>query len=195
MGLWSTLRSIGAAFGIGRQQLEPLGCSLGRTVFREAKRSAQIANLRRPHRRLEPRTAALLQELFPELDADRIRVRTRCRLPANRFQTEGSIYGMTFGYTIYWRDELDETDDRQVVDLIHEVVHVDQVRRFGGEREFACEYGKGYVNGGGELPASIREPTAYHRNPLESEAYLFEARFQHGNGRVDPSAIPWPDPT
>ena len=40
---------------------------------------------------------------------------------------------MTFGYTIYWRDELDESKPDDLVKLIHELVHVDQVRRNGGE--------------------------------------------------------------
>jgi hypothetical protein len=100
---------------------------------------------------------------------------------------------MTFGYTIYYRDALDESKPDDVVNLIHEVVHVDQVRRFGGERSFACEYGKGYLEGGGDLPAHIDRPSAYHRNPLEAEAYSFEARFQDEQGSVVPDRIPWVD--
>ena len=73
-----------------------------------------------------------------------------------------------------------------------EVVHVVQVRRFGGEDGFACEYGVGYLAGGGELPASIRRPTAYHRNPLEAEAYRYEAQFQDAAGRARPELIPRP---
>ena len=97
---------------------------------------------------------------------------------------------MTFGTTIFWRDELDEDDPRDLVRLIHECVHVDQVRRHGGESRFACEYGKGYLTGGGEVPTHIRTPSAYHRNPLESEAYLFDARFRDAAGRVVPERLP-----
>jgi hypothetical protein len=97
---------------------------------------------------------------------------------------------MTFGYTIYWRDSLDESDPGDLVKLIHEVVHVEQVRRFGGEANFSCEYGKGYVAGGGDLPTHIRRPSAYHRNPLEAEAYSFEARFRDENGRVAMDQLP-----
>ena len=44
-----------------------------------------------------------------------------------------------------------------------------------------------------QLPAYITRPTAYHRNPLEAEAYTFEARFQDAKGRAVPSLIPWQD--
>lgn len=170
--------------------MDPVGCSLGRSIYRETKRSAQIASLTRSRRPLRPETVARLQSLFPDVDLERIRVRARCRLPSNRFRASGSIYAMTFGYTIYWRDELDEGDPADLVKLIHEIVHVDQVRRLGSESAFACEYGRGYLEGGGELPDHIGAPTAYHRNPLESEAYTFEARFRDGAGRVDPALLP-----
>lgn len=97
---------------------------------------------------------------------------------------------MTFGSTIYWRDELDERQPADVVKLLHELVHVDQVRRFGSERQFACEYGRGYVVGDGEVPDYLRHPRAYHRNPLEAEAYTFESRFRDASGRIDPSTLP-----
>ena len=92
---------------------------------------------------------------------------------------------MTFGYTIYWRDELDESRPDDLVKLIHELVHVDQVRRNGGESAFACEYGRGYIVGGGQLPAYIDDVTAYHRNPLEAEAYNFDAQFRDDAGCAD----------
>lgn len=190
MALWSTIRSIGDAFGIWERRVVPVGCDLGKTVFRETKRSAQIANIHRTPRPLHSRTIDRLQPLFPDLDLHGVRVRTRCRLPSNRFREQGSIYAMTFGNTIYWRDELDEEDPRDLVGLIHELVHVDQVRRHGGETKFACAYGTGYLDGGGELPAYIDRPTAYHHNPLEAEAYSFEARFRDDRGRVVRDRLP-----
>jgi hypothetical protein len=63
-------------------------------------------------------------------------------------------------------------------------VHVDQVRRLGGETAFARDYGRGYVEGGGELPAYLDDVDAYHRNPLEAEAYRFEAQFRDDRGLV-----------
>jgi hypothetical protein len=189
MSLWGTLRSIGEALGWDRK-ITPVGCSMGQVVYRETKRSAQVANVLRPRQMLRPATRAMLRELFPELDVDRIRIRTRCRLPSNKFSQSGRIYGMTFGYTIYWRGELDEDDPDHLVKLIHETMHVDQVRRFGSEEAFACEYGKGYVAGGGELPGHIDRVTAYRRNPLEAEAYNFDARFRDANGTVIAGRLP-----
>ena len=193
MGWWSTARGVGAAFGFLEPTYLPIACTLGQNIYRETKRSAQIANVRRPPHRMQPATERLMSHLFPELDVERIRYRTGCRLPPNRFKADGNILAMTFGYSIYWRGELDEDSPRDVVNLIHEVLHVDQVRRYGGEKEFACAYGKGYVEGCGTLPGYITRPTAYHRNPLEAEAYTFEARFQDAKGRAVPSLIPWQD--
>jgi hypothetical protein len=184
MSIWSTARAIGAALGITQRYVEPVGCRLGRTIFNETKRATQIVNARRPRRRLTSATTDLLGPWFPSLDLSTVRVRTSCRLPPNRFETGGHIYAMTFGTTIYWRDELDEGDPVDLVHLAHELVHVDQVRRLGGESAFACAYGRGYVEGGGELPAYLDDVGAYQRNPLEAEAYRFEARFRDDHGHV-----------
>ena len=191
MSFWSGLKSVGTALGLWQSEVLPVGCTLGQTIYAEAKRTAQYANLFRPYRPLRHDTQAMLRTLFPQLDVARIRVRTGCRLPPNRFRTSGPIYAMTFGYTIYYRDSLDESNPDEIVNLIHEVVHVDQVRRLAGERDFACEYGKGYLEGGGTLPAYIEHPSAYHRNPLEAEAYTFEAQFQDEHGKAIPERIPW----
>lgn len=185
-----TFRSLGEALGLWGPRGATFGCNFGKVAYRETKRSAQVANFTRPRRELGPEAKVMLRDLFPDLDVDAIRIRTRCRLPANRFDLAGSIYAMTFGNTIYWRDELDEDDPRDLVRLIHEATHVDQVRRHGGEDRFACEYGKGYVTGGGEVPGYITDPTAYHRNPLEAEAYAMDARFRDDRGRVVPERLP-----
>lgn len=192
MSWWSTITATGSALGIWKPAAQPLGCTIGRAVYRETRRAAQLANINRRPRRLTPATLAILPQLFPDIDVDAIRVRTGCRLPPNRFNERGRITAMAFGDTIYWAGTLDESDPRDLVNLFHEVVHVDQFHRFGGEAGFACEYGVGYLLGGGELPPSIRRPTAYHRNPLEAEAYQFEARFQDAAGRVRPELIPRP---
>jgi hypothetical protein len=187
---WSTVRSVGDALGITKPKVVPVGCALGQAVFAETKRAAQIVNITRPRRSLQPTTIARLKALYPELDLTKIQVRTRCRLPSNRFRQTGSIYAMTFGYTIYWRDELDETKPEDLVKLIHEIVHVEQVRRLGSESSFACEYGRGYIDGGGSLPAYIHEPTPYHRNPFEAEAYTFESQFRDASGQVVADRLP-----
>jgi Domain of unknown function (DUF4157) len=190
MSWWSTVRSVGDALNIRKIKIVPIGCALGQSIFAEAKHSAQIVNVLRRSRPLQATTIARLKPLFPDLDLENIKVRTRCRLPSNRFRQTGSIYAMTFGYTIYWRDELDENKPEDLVHLIHETVHVDQVRRKGGESAFACEYGRGYLEGGGSLPAYIHDVTAYHRNPLEAEAYTFESQFRDATGNVVPARLP-----
>lgn len=187
---WSTVRSVGDALGVWERHIGPAGCELGTTVFRETRRSARIANVGRRARPLRVDTIDRLHTLFPHIDLTDVRVRTRCRLPSNTFRERGSIYAMTFGNTIYWRDDLDEDDPGDLVNLIHELVHVDQVRRHGGESGFACAYGIGYLEGGGRLPGYIDEPSAYHRNPLEAEAYSFEAGFRDRAGRVIPGSLP-----
>jgi hypothetical protein len=189
MSLWGTVRAIGEAVGVWDRRGD-LGCVVGQQVFRETKRAAVIANVLRPRRPLRPATQAMLRELFPDLDVAEIRVRERCRLPANKFSESGSIYAMTLGTTIYFRDVLDEDDPKDLVQLIHEAVHVDQVRRHGGESGFACAYGRGYIEGGGEVQPRFGEGTAYHRNPLEAEAYAFDARFRDDRGRVVSSRLP-----
>jgi uncharacterized protein DUF4157 len=190
VSFWSIVRSVSETIGISKPRAVPVGCALGQTIYSETKRSAQIVNVVRPRRPLHAGTIARLQPLFPDLDIANVRVRTHCRLPSNRFRDTGSIYAMTFGYTIYWRDELDETQPDDLVRLIHELVHVDQVRRHGGESEFACQYGRGYLEGGGELPAYIADATAYHRNPLEAEAYTFDAQFRDDDGHVVAGKLP-----
>ncbi len=190
MSWFSTVRLVAGALGVWDQRVLPVGCTLGRTIYRETRRSAMIANLHRPRRRLGDTTVRRLQHLYDDIDLRTVRVRSHCRLPANQFRPTGSIYAMTFGSTVYFRDQLDESNPSHVVHLIHELVHVAQVHRLGGESEFACEYGRGYVSGGGELPGYIRNPTPYHRNPLEAEAYMFEAQFRNDDGRVVPERIP-----
>ena len=103
---------------------------------------------------------------------------------------------MTFGYDIYWRNQvLNENDAHTLVKLIHEVKHVDQVREFGGEEGFACEYGKGYIRGGGDLPDRLkhREDDPYYANPLEADAYRLDHRYRNKAGRGDRSLLPLPD--
>jgi len=191
MSVFGTIRSVGEAVGVWKPRAVPLGCAIGKVAFRETKRSAWLANLTRPSEPLQEKTQAMLRTLFPDLDVGGIRVRRGCRLPANRFDKRGSIYAMTFGNSIYWRDPvLDEDDPGDLVKLIHEVMHVEQTRRLGGEDAFACAYGEGYLQGGGDVPPRIKNPTAYHRNPLEAEAYTFDSRFRDENGKAVADLLP-----
>lgn len=196
MSILGVGRSVGEALGLWESRAVPIGCAIGKVAFRETKRSAQLANLIRSSEPLKEETQAILRQLFPDLDVSQIRVRRGCRLPANRFDKRGSTYAMTFGHSIYWRDSvLDEDNPVALVRLIHEVVHVEQTRRLGGEAKFACAYGEGYLLGGGDVPARIKDPTAYHRNPLEAEAYTFDSQFRDEHGTVVPDLLPQPRAT
>ena len=172
MGWFNTIRGLGNALGVWKP-VTSLGCSLGKDVYRETKRATRLANLARRLERLRPETAATLTVIFPELDTERIRFKTGCRLPPNRFRGTGGIYAMTFGYTVYWRGSFDESDPEDFVNFVHEVVHADQFRRYGGESGFACRYGEGYLNGGGSLPGYIHNPGMYeliHSKPKRTRS-------------------------
>ncbi len=184
MSFWSTVKSVGCALGIERSHVDPVGCALGKTVYRETHRATALVNKHRRRESIKPATQELLAPWFPDLDLATVRMRNNCRLPPNRFQPTGRIYAMTFGSTIYWRDAFDDDDAGDLVRLAHELVHVDQARRLGGMSAFACAYGEGYLHGDGDLPAYLDDVTAYHRNPLEAEAYTFESQFRDERGRV-----------
>ncbi len=173
----------------------PVGCEIGKIAFRETKRSAQMASVRRRARTLRADTIERLQPLYADVDIADVRIRTRCRLPSNRFQASGSISAMTFGNAIYWRDELDGGNPRDLVPLVHELVHVEQVKRHGGKTPFAVASGTDDVEGGGRHPSFIDEPSRYHPNPLEADAYSFAARFRDSEDRVLPDSLPAPTGT
>ena len=89
MSFWSTTRSVTDALGVWERHVVPIGWELGTTIFRESKRSAQIANIGRATRPLGANTIQRLQPLFVDLDLQLIRVRSKCRLPSNRFREHG----------------------------------------------------------------------------------------------------------
>lgn len=79
---------------------------------------------------------------------------------------------MTFGYDIFLKGKDHQQSRDGLKRIRNELVHVDQVRRYGSERAFACEYGKGYLKAG-----------TYFDNPLELEADLMVAK--HGDDLPD----------
>ena len=73
MSVWSTTRSLADALGLWKRNVAPIGSELGVTIFRETKRSAQIANVGRPSRPLDAETVERLQPLFEGLDLRQVR--------------------------------------------------------------------------------------------------------------------------
>jgi hypothetical protein len=73
---------------------------------------------------------------------------------------------MTFGYRVYFQEAGIEKTDSGLKLLMHELVHIDQLRKRGdSEFRFASDYGEGYLRAGN-----------YRDNPLEIEAYDFVRR-------------------
>jgi len=114
-------------------------------------------------KRLNAQDRDTFARFFPKLDLARVSVGEDCYLPANEVNrlnipgSAGKIKAMTFGNAIYVVGKA----DRRLI--LHELVHVDQVRRLGGKVAFARAYGNGVIAGGG----------TYLGNPLEVEAYGF----------------------
>lgn len=141
------------------------GCEGGKAIYFGARTSAQVLNAFKQTNKLKTATKARFKPLFPKLDLDRVRVRPDCILPGNWFKS--GVKAMTFGYTIYCKGSHMQSTDAKLNILMHELVHVDQIRRRGNdESRFACDYGKGYLAGGG-----------YMENPLEIEAYDFVTNY------------------
>lgn len=135
----------------------------GVPVYFLTKAACHLANVGRARRRLDAGIVSLMQEHLPEIDYRRVRCVHGASLPANWFPSLGgarriSAEGMTFGKTIFLRQA-------SLALLLHELVHVDQVRRFGGEIAFAYRYAVGFLSARG-----------YRGNPLEAEAYDLVAR-------------------
>ena len=150
MSVLDTLRNLG-------------GCAGGIAIYNAAKALAWSRNVNRKKRKLWPKTICRLGELFPYLDLSKIRFSIDCSLPPNWFTSANNVYGMTFGYRIYFKGSGYQKSEPGLQKLMHELVHVDQVRSRGdSERKFACAYGEGYLQAGN-----------YYDNPLEIEAREF----------------------
>ena len=163
--------------------IQLLAGAAGVPVYFIAKAACHVANLGRARRRLDADIVSLMQEHLPELDYHRVRCVYGASLPANWFKSLGGAKrltadGMTFGNTIFLRRSVEHglraplpAGSASVIDratlalLLHELVHVDQVRRFGGEIAFAYRYALGFLSARG-----------YRTNPLETEAYDLVAR-------------------
>lgn len=143
------------------------GCAGGEAIYAGAKASCLVLNAKRERRELWSNTRSVMQVHFPKLDLTKVRFCINCTLPGNWFASAKWVAAMTFGYTIYFDDSDVQKTHAGLRLLMHELVHVDQVRRLGGESAFACAYGKGYLSAG-----------SYRQNALEVEAYDFVTK--HG---------------
>jgi len=162
MSVKSTLKKLG-------------GCAGGVVLFKAAKLSAEAANLGRDKKKFKPETKRRMQKLFPYLNLDKVRFVINAELPANWIESPDTTDAMTFGYTIYFKGKDIQWTYNGLSILIHELVHVDQVRRMGdSENNFACKYGEGYITAGWD----------YYKIPLEKEAYGFVDRLIPSEGQT-----------
>ena len=67
MGWWATVRSVADALGVAQARVDPIGCDLGRRIYRETKRAAVVVNLARRPRPLDRATVTRLQPLYPDV--------------------------------------------------------------------------------------------------------------------------------
>jgi len=150
------------------------GSAGGVAIYSAAKVAAELSNVQRKDRKLWKTTRAEMRKYFPKLDLTKVTFHINSTLPGNWFQTAGSVEAMTFGYTIFFKHSDYQKSRKGLKYLMHELVHVDQVRRKGGEIAFAQAYGRGFLAAGN-----------YRDNPLEVEAYEFVEK----NGDALPNGV------
>lgn len=143
-----------------RALLLAAGNAAGFLVYYASKALARIVNLRKKSHGISPETAKRLNVLFPGMPFRNIRIVCRAWLPAHLFNR--SIEGMTFRNRIYVTHREVQNSHKGFLLLVHELVHVKQIRE-SGEFLFACRYGEQFVTNGGYSAAM----------PLEHEAYDF----------------------
>jgi hypothetical protein len=136
------------------------GYAGGIVGFFVSKSLAQIVNRRKTVCRITPEIANRLNPLFPGMQFSNIRIIGNAWLPAHLFNR--SIEGMTFRNRIYvtHRDVLHTHAGFML--LVHELVHIKQIRE-SGEITFACRYGEQFLLNGGYN----------EKMPYEREAYEF----------------------
>jgi Domain of unknown function (DUF4157) len=152
---------------VGRRFLRGVAHVVSVPAYYSYAATARLVNLSRARRPLAREVVAVLAHYFPHLDLSSVRVVYPARIPSAQKTTSG----LTMGSTIYMKREPALSDERGMRLLLHELVHVDQGRRFG-RTGFAHRYGLGYASA-----------WSYRDNPLEQEAFAFER--QHRVDLVD----------
>ena len=139
------------------------GCGGGQAIYYAAKGVCYMSNVTRKQIELWPDTIKIMHYFLPQLNLHRVRFRNNCSLPGNWFTSASNVAAMTFGYNIFFKGKDNQQSWTKLELMLHELVHVDQVRRRGdSDSNFACDYGKGYLAAGN-----------YRNNPMEVEAYNF----------------------
>ena len=144
------------------------GCGGGQAIYYAAKGVCYMSNVTHKQIELWPDTIKIMHFFLPQLNLHRVRFRNNCSLPGNWFTSASNVDAMTFGYNIFFKGKDNQQSWAKLELMLHELVHVDQVRRRGdSESNFACDYGKGYLAAGN-----------YRNNLMEVEAYNFVANHR-----------------
>ena len=150
-------------------------CLAGILIHSLAEADNILLNFWKVPRRLSGAMKAEAEPLFPGVPLDRVFYIENATLSANHFNgstdamtfSHVEIAGVNFAYMIYVDDVI---DDKVIADrglMIHELVHVDQYRKFRFEDAFACAYGVGFAGSG----------FSYEDNPLEAEAFAVQDAY------------------
>jgi hypothetical protein len=146
--------------GLVESAIKGFGRGAGLSVYAVAKKTAEVMNRSKKKYKLSAETKIRLEAFFIGIDFDSIQIVEEASLPANMFKD--NIAGMTFGHTIYTIYKNSQEEYFALFNLIHELVHVEQIELLG-EHEFAGKYGEQFVNSGGYG----------EKMPFEAEAYGF----------------------
>jgi ElaB/YqjD/DUF883 family membrane-anchored ribosome-binding protein len=152
-------------------------CLAGILIHNLAEADNILLNFWKVPKKLSDAMRAEAAPLFPNVPLDRVFYIENATLSANHFDgstdamtfSHVEIAGVNFAYMIYVADVIVDTVliDRAL--MIHELVHVEQYRKFRFEDAFACAYGVGFAGSG----------FSYEDNPLEAEAFAVQAAYQN----------------
>jgi vacuolar-type H+-ATPase subunit H len=150
-------------------------CLAGQIVHDLAEAGNVVANILKSPQTLPQAFRDDVRPLFPAVALEDVRFIQNASLTANMFGDGTSamtfmrpeVLGVTLGYMIYVADGWDPAVPADRALMVHELVHVDQYRRFRFEDAFACAYGIGFASAG----------FSYEDNPLEAEAFAVQHAF------------------
>ncbi len=138
--------------------IKGFGSTAGLSVYAASKKAAEMMNKSKQRYTLTTETKRRLEAFFYGLKWESVVIVEQAELPANLFKD--NIAGMTFDHHIYTTYKNIQTEYFAMFNLIHEMVHVEQIEALG-ETEFAKQYGQQFVTCGGYG----------EKMPLEGEAY------------------------
>ncbi len=151
-------------------------CLAGIIIHTLAEADNILLNFWKLPKRLSSTMQAEAAPIFADVPLDRVYYIENATLSANHFKggtdamtfSHVEVAGVNFAYMIYVDDVIDDTQllDRGL--MIHELVHVDQYRKFRFEDAFACAYGIGFASAG----------FSYEKNPLEDEAFTVQEAYE-----------------